>query len=276
MANDKTTLIAVGGGEMAESKAAMDEILGHLEKLRDPRVVVMTVATNEEDDAAKKYNSLFRGRGIKHVESVDVSQRDDAFNERSLEKVKRGDLLFFTGGDQLNITSLMGGTPLHDLVRERYRDGVLIAGVSAGAAMMSSSMIISGKSDTPPKVGGVEIAPGMNMIEETVIDSHFSQRGRHGRLLTAIAHYPQLLGLGIDERTAIVFNDGEFRVIGEGVVTVFDGNQMKYSDLPYRDEDQPVGMFGINIHVLPERYRFNLKERMPIAPKLTKLAGTAD
>jgi len=270
---ESTTLIAIGGGEMAESKAAMKEILGRLEKLPEPRIVVMTVATNEDGAAAKKYNTLFRGRGIRHVESVDVSQRNDAFDERSLEKVRRADLLFFTGGDQLNITSLMGGTPLHELVRERYRNGVLIVGTSAGAAMMSSSMIISGKSDAAPRVSGVDIAPGMNMIEETVIDSHFSQRGRHGRLLTAIAHYPQLLGLGIDERTAIVFNDGEFRVIGEGVVIVFDGNHMKYSDLPYREEHQPIGMFGINIHVLPEGYRFNLKERRPIAPKLTKMAG---
>ena len=134
-------------------------------------------------------------------------------------------------------------------------------------------IIISGHSDSPPKVSGVTIAPGMDMIHGTIIDTHFSQRGRHGRLLTAIAHYPQVLGLGIDERTAMVFRNGEFIVIGEGVVTVFDGCNMHYSDLPYRKEDETVGMFGVDIHVLPSGYTYNLKEREPIAPKLTKMAG---
>ncbi|HEX6124187.1 MAG TPA: cyanophycinase [Pyrinomonadaceae bacterium] len=269
----KTTLIAVGGGEMAESKQALDEILGYLKKRSDPRIAIMTVATNEGGAASVKYNNLFRRIGIKHVDVVDIEQRGDAFDTNSLKKVGNADALFFTGGDQLNITSLLGGTPLHELIQERFKEGVLIAGVSAGAAMMSSSMIISGESDAPPKVGGVEIAPGMNMIESTVIDSHFSQRGRHGRLLTAVAHYPQVLGLGIDERTAIIFRNGEFAVVGEGVVTVFDGRHIRHTDLPYRKDDETVGLFGVCIHVLPDGYRYNMKTREPIAPTLTKMAG---
>lgn len=269
----KTRLIAIGGGEMSDSKAALDEILNYMKKKSDPRIAVMTVATRESESAGTKYNNLFRRLGIKHVDVVPIEQREDAFDAGALKKVESADGLFFTGGDQLNITSLMGGTPLHTLLHERYQDGILIAGTSAGAAMMSSSMIISGESDAPPKVGGVEIAPGMNMIDGTVIDSHFSQRGRHGRLLTAIAHYPQVLGLGIDEKTAIVFQNGEFKVVGEGVVTVFDGRQVNYTDLPYRKKDETVGMFGVCIHVLPEGYSFEMKTRQPIAPKLTKMAG---
>jgi len=113
----------------------------------------------------------------------------------------------------------------------------------------------------------------MNLIHDTIIDSHFSQRGRHGRLLTAVAHYPQVLGLGLDERTAIVFSNGEFSVCGEGVVTVVDGSEMRYSDLPYRRNAETVGMFGVHIHVLPTGYSYNIKERKPIAPELTKMAG---
>jgi cyanophycinase len=218
MGSGKSMLLAVGGGEIKESKEVLDQILRYLEKESDPRVTVMTVATSDPEAAAGKYNRLFRGLGIKHVDIVDVSQRSDAFEERSLKKIEAADAIFFTGGDQLNITSLLGGSPLHELIQQRQNDGILIAGTSAGAAMMSSSMIISGKSDTAPKVSGVEIAPGMNMIEDTVIDSHFSERGRHGRLLTAIAHYPQVLGLGIDERTGIVCTNGEFKVIGDGAL----------------------------------------------------------
>jgi cyanophycinase len=276
MGSGKSMLLAVGGGEIKESKEVLDQILRYLEKESDPRVTVMTVATSDPEAAAGKYNRLFRGLGIKHVDIVDVSQRSDAFEERSLKKIEAADAIFFTGGDQLNITSLLGGSPLHELIQQRQNDGILIAGTSAGAAMMSSSMIISGKSDTAPKVSGVEIAPGMNMIEDTVIDSHFSERGRHGRLLTAIAHYPQVLGLGIDERTGIVCTNGEFKVIGEGVVTVFDGRQMEHSDLPYRKDDQPIGMFGVDVHVLPSGYRYDLKARKPIAPTLKKMAGQND
>lgn len=270
----RTTLIAIGGGEMASTRAALDEIVRYLESKADPRIVVMTVATNESDAAAVKYNRLFRGLGVRHVEVVDVSEREDSFDDRSLKKVANADALFFTGGDQLNVTSLLGGSPLHNLIHERYSKGILIAGTSAGAAMMSSSMIISGQSDVAPSVGGVQIAPGMNMIEGAVIDSHFSQRGRHGRLLTAVAHYPQVLGLGIDERTAMVFRDGEFKVIGEGVVTVIDGSQMNHSDLPYRKKEETIGMFGVRVHVLPAGYGYDMHERTPVAPKLTKMAGS--
>jgi cyanophycinase len=276
MPDRKTSLIAIGGGEMSDTREVLDEILRHLQTKPNPRLAVMTVATNHSEEAAAKYNALFRRLGIKHVDVVDVSQRDDSFNEDSLKKIQTAHGLFFTGGDQLNITSLLGGTPLHNLIYERYKKGILIAGTSAGAAMMSSSMIISGSSDAPPKVSGVAIAPGMDLIDSTIIDTHFSQRGRHGRLLTAIAHYPQVLGLGIDERTAMVFRNGEFKVIGEGVVTVFDGRHMHYSDLPYRKDDQTVGMFGVDIHVLPSGYRYNMKDREPLAPKLTKMAGADD
>jgi cyanophycinase len=273
MSNSRTRLLAIGGGELVDSKDALNEIILHLKGKSDARIVVMTVATNEGESAAVKYNSIFRGSGINHVDTVHVMQRDDAFDEGSLTKVKNADALYFTGGDQLNITSLLGGSPLHNLVHEKYESGTLIAGISAGAAMMSSSMIISGDSEIPPTVGGVEIAPGMNMIDGTVIDSHFSERGRHGRLLTAIAHYPQLLGLGIDERTAVMFRNGEFKVLGKGVVTVVDGTRMKYCDLPYRKKEETVGMFDVCIHVLPAGYRYKVEDREPIAPKLTKMAG---
>jgi len=277
MRSSKTILMAIGGGEMREAGQILEEITRYLEKKSDPRVAVMTVATNDPEAAARKYTGLFRTLKAKHVDVVDVSVREDSFDEKSLKKIEAADAIFFTGGDQLNITSLLGGSPLHELIQKRSSDGdVLIAGTSAGAAMMSSSMIISGESDAAPTVSGVEIAPGMNMVPDTVIDSHFSERGRHGRLLTAVAHSPQVLGLGIDERTAMVVRNGEFSVIGQGAVTVVDGSQMEYSDLPYRKNSEAIGMFGVDIHVLPNGYSYSIKERKPIAPKLTKMAGGND
>jgi cyanophycinase len=276
MGKSDTTLIAIGGGEMAEAEDVIKEFLSPLKKVNNPRIVVMTVATSEPKEAAKKYIALFGKHGIKHIDDVDVSQREDSFDEDSIKKVEKSDGLFFTGGDQLNITSLLGGSPLHQLIRDRIQQGFLIAGTSAGAMMMSNSMIITGRSDIAPKMGDVEIAPGMDLLPETMIDTHFSQRGRHGRLLTAIAHYPQDLGIGIDERTAIVVKGKQFKVVGEGSVTVMDGSKMKHNDLPYKDEDEPIGMFGVDVHVLPAGYKFNLDAREPVAPNLTKMMGATN
>jgi cyanophycinase len=276
MSKGKSTLIAIGGGEISEARDILELVRKGLKQKKDSRLAVMTVATSDPESAAKKYLDIFGKEGIKHVDAIDVSKREDAFSDASLEILAKADALFFTGGDQLNITSLLGGSPLDMLIKERLRDGIVIAGTSAGAAMMSSSMIVSGSSDASPKVSAVKIAPGMELIDGVIIDSHFSQRGRHGRLLTAIAHYPQVLGVGIDERTAIVQKNGSFKVIGEGVVTVMDASQMRHSDLPYRRDNENIGMFGVEVHVLPAGYSYVLDERQPVAPELKKMAGVQD
>lgn len=276
MPKSKSTLIAIGGGEISESREILDLILDRLKRKREARMVVMTVATSDPKGAAKKYIDLFEAEGIKNVDAVDVSVREDAFSEAAMEVIRKADGLFFTGGDQLNITSLLGGSPLDNVINQRLSEGIVIAGTSAGAAMMSSSMIVSGGSDASPKVSGVKIAPGMDLIDGVIIDSHFSQRGRHGRLLTAIAHYPQVLGIGIDEKTALVQTNGSFKVVGEGVVTVMDGSRMKHSDLPFRRDNENIGMFGVEVNVLPSGYSYILEDRKPVAPELSKMAGTED
>jgi cyanophycinase len=276
MSKSTSTLFAIGGGELTEAPDILDEFLGLLKDKPDAHIVVMTVATNKPDEAGRKYDAIFRNRGIKHVSIVDVAEREDAFNKNSIKKMRDSDALFFTGGDQLHVTSLLGGSPLCDTIYQKIEKGFVIAGTSAGAMMMSDSMIVSGTSDTAPKSGGVEIAPGMNLLTETIIDTHFSQRGRHGRLMTAIAHFPKLLGIGLDERTAICLSDGGFKVIGEGVVTVMDGRDINHSNLVLVKENEPLGMFGVKIHVLPAGYEFDLKKREPISPELKKSAGSAN
>src|SRR5215213_3288760 len=264
MSKSDSTLFAIGGGELAEAPDILEEFLGLLKDKPDAHIVVMTVATNEPKEAGRKYDAMFRNRGVKHISVVDVSARGDAYSESAIKKIRDADALFFTGGDQLHVTGLMGGSPLNELIYEKIKKGFIVAGTSAGAMMMSDSMIVSGRNDIAPKVGGVEIAPGMNLIEGTVIDTHFSQRGRHGRLMTAIAHFPQLLGIGIDERTAICQSNGEFKVIGEGAVTIMDGHGIKHCDLVEKKEEELLGMFDVCVHILPAGYKYDLKKREPI------------
>jgi cyanophycinase len=273
MSRSDTVLFAIGGGELSDAQDILNEFINLISAKRDARVTVMTVATDKPEESGKKYDGIFRRLGVKHINLLDLSDRDDCFEEKNLKRIRKADALFFTGGDQLHVTSLLGGSPLHNLIYERAQEGFVIAGTSAGAMMMSNSMIISGRNDMQPKVGGVEIAPGMDLLSGTIIDTHFTQRGRHGRLLTAVAHYPQDLGIGIDERTAIcVTGKREFTVMGEGVVTLMDGSQMKHSNLAYCKEGELLGLFGVDIHVLPAGYRYDLVNREPISPGFKKRA----
>ena len=173
MGKSDSTLIAIGDGELAEATGVLKELLSLLRKKDDPRIVVVTVATSKAKSAREKYNSLFRAHDIKQVETVDKEQRDDAFNESSLKKVSNADTIFFSGGDQLNVTTLLGGSPIHNLIHDKFHKGIIIAGTSERAAMMSSSMITSGSTGNPPAVDGVEFAPGMDFVEGTVINTLF-------------------------------------------------------------------------------------------------------
>jgi cyanophycinase len=210
---------------------------------------------------------------------VDVSSRADTLKPDALEAIEHATGLFFTGGDQLHITSLLGGTEMQRLIHRRYERGLVIGGTSAGAAMMSNSMILGGPADESPKVGCVEIGPGMDLIIGAVIDTHFSQRGRYGRLLAAVAHYPQDVGIGLDEKTAMIVNRNEFEVAGEGAVIVIDGGAMTYTSLPYTEKGEGLSLYGVRVHVLSAGARFDLSKREPVVAKdddAPKKKGKAD
>lgn len=273
MSSKDTTLIAVGGGDIASASEVLDAIFKTVERRNEAKLVIMTVATSEVDGAYAKYNTIFRKKNIKHIEMVDVSVREDAFNEGSIQKLEDADIMFFTGGDQLNITSLFGGSPMHELMQRRIKEGVVIAGTSAGAAMMSGNMILGGRSDSAPKAEGVDIGPGLDLIHDVIIDTHFSQRGRHGRLLTAVAHYPQIVGVGLDEKCGIVVRGSTFKVVGEGCVTIVEGSSVTHCDLAYRKVGDCIGILGIDLHVLPSGYSYDIEKHLPIAPPLQRSAS---
>lgn len=260
-------LMAIGGGEDKENECLILKRLVELAEGEKARIAVLTTATDLPEEVAAEYKEVFNRLGAKQVEMIDVSLRSDAMKPESVECLKKATGIFFTGGDQLHITSLMGGTDLHKAIIERYESGTIVAGTSAGAAMMGSSMILTGGSDENPRVGCVEIAAGTDFIVGCIIDTHFSQRGRHGRLLTAVAHYPQDIGFGVDEDTAMLIGKNQFEVIGNGAVTVIDGGAMSYTDVPYLEKGRSIALAGVVIHVIPNSYKFDLKERQMIVPK---------
>jgi cyanophycinase len=269
------SLVAVGGGESTEitddSIKIIEKFLELAGGLDKAKILVMTVATDNPEDAAERYEEVFERLKFKNFETLNIADRSQAFDEANLEKIKKATGLYFTGGSQLHVTALTGGTPLHFLILDKFRKGLTIGGTSAGAMMMSSSTLLSGAADISPRLGATEVTPGMELLERAIIDTHFSQRGRHGRLLSSVAHNPQVLGIGIDERTAIVVQGDKFEVIGEGAVTVICAKNSTHTNLPYIKEDETIGIVGVNFHILPQGYKYDLTKREPIVPKVKEM-----
>jgi cyanophycinase len=260
-------LLLIGGGEDKEGDCAILKEFVRLSKGAKARVVVMTVATDHPKESGAEYRKVFRKLGVDDVRVVDVSQREDAQSEEGLEAIKTATGIFFTGGDQLHITALLGATEMDEAIRQRCEKGTVLAGTSAGAAMMSNSMFVRGSSEISPRSGSVELGPGMDFIRGVLIDTHFSARGRMGRLMTAVAHYPQDIGLGIDEDTAILVEGDKFEVFGAGAVTVVDGGAMTFNNLPYVGEGGSLALFDVRVHVVPGGCGFRLSERKPFCAK---------
>jgi cyanophycinase len=268
-------LVAVGGGESGkiteDSIKIIEKFLEYAGGADKAKIIVMTVATDNFEEAGERYEELFGQVKFKSFEIVDIRAREQSYDEAILKKVETATGLYFTGGNQLHVTALTGGTPLHQLILEKFSKGLVIGGTSAGAMMMSSSTLLSGEADTAPRLGTVEVSPGMELLESSIIDTHFSQRGRHGRLLSAVVHNPQTLGIGIDERTAMIVQGGKFEVMGEGSVTIVCAKHSMHTNLPYIKTDEAIGAFGVNFHVLPAGYKYDLQKREPITPNMKKM-----
>jgi cyanophycinase len=257
-------LVVIGGGEDREDDCGILKEFLRLAKGAKARIVVMTVATDAPSELGGAYLAAFKRLGVDEVNVVDVSSREDTKAEKRLQLIQDATGIFFTGGDQLHITTLLGGTRMHGLLHEKFEKGTVLGGTSAGAAMMSNSMFIRGESDETPRFGGMEIGPGMDFLTGAVIDTHFSQRGRIGRLLTAVAHYPQDIGIGVDENTAMIVQGTEFEVIGEGVVTVVDAGGITYTNLPNIGEGDALALYNVKLHVLSAGHHFDLGNRCPV------------
>jgi cyanophycinase len=255
-------LIIIGG---AEDKANDCIILKEVAKIsggENARLSILTTATEIPKEVGNEYKEIFRRLGIRDISVIYIASREDANNENYAKKIRNSSGIFFTGGDQLRITSIIGGTIVDEALHDVYKNGILIAGTSAGASVMSSTMIVEGKDNDPARKCTLKMAPGLGFFEEAIIDQHFAQRGRIGRLLCGIAENPYMLGIGIDEDTAIrVFPDGFFEVIGSNSVTILDGRKIRESNVSETDPDALLLITNVILHVIPKGYGFNMKSR---------------
>jgi cyanophycinase len=261
-------LLVIGGAEDPNEKHMC--ILPHLVKMaggKNARVMVCSSPSESPEEKVRTYGKLFEKIGVAEVIPAAITERNEANAPEILEGLERATAVFFTGGDQLRLTALMAGSQMCERIRERlYGDGLVVAGTSAGAAAMSGVMIIGGRSEGTVRRADVSLAPGLGYWRDTVVDTHFNQRGRPNRLFTIFAHNPQVLGIGIDENTAIEVEPGAaFRVIGEGAVMVL-GGRVSHTNAPSAGDEATLALTDAVVHILPDGYGYDLVEGRPLLP----------
>jgi cyanophycinase len=227
------------------------------------KIVVSTVASAEPELHWAEYERVFRGLGVRHVYHLDVRDREEAKMEKKVRILDDATAVFFTGGDQLKITSRLGDSPIYGRMCQIYQEeGGTIAGTSAGASMMCETMLVRGEGESSARLGAALVmAPGLGFVKNAIIDQHFAQRGRIGRLLGAVAHNPRVLGIGIDENTCATFENGHFTVLGENAVYAVDGTSASYTNIGELEEDHALAIFDVRLNVLSAGDRFELEER---------------
>ncbi len=258
-ANKQGTLIIVGG---SEDKTGEMVILNEIAKRTgNGKMVIATLASQVSAEVWDEYRKIFKKMGVKNIVHFYIDQPEQARDPKYLDVFDNAKTVYFTGGDQLKITTKIGGTPILERILEIYNDDGVIAGTSAGAAAMGTTMLVGSELSDNHKVGNWRMAPGLGLVEDILIDQHFAQRGRIGRLLGAVALNPGVLGIGIDEDTAIIVKEESFAVIGSNAVYVVDGHYVTHTNISEASAEKTMSMHDVRLHILAEGEGFQFTTR---------------
>jgi cyanophycinase len=265
--NGKGTLIIIGGHEEREPYSKRTILKEVAARVGGGKLVLATVASHHPEGYFDEYQKAFRDLNVGELVELYVEDRAEAGDKDKLRVLDDAAGVFFSGGDQLRITSQIGDSAIEEKVRRLYERGGVIAGTSAGASVLSETMLVKGTSEETHRIGNLRMAPGLGLIRDVIIDQHFAERGRFGRLIGAVAHNPRSLGIGVDEDTAAIVEDGSLTVLGSGAVYIVDGSHVSYSNLAEARSDKTLSMHNMTVHVLAEGDRFDLASRDPKPPR---------
>lgn len=261
-------IIPIGG---AEDKDTNPRILARFVELSggtDADILVIPTASRLKESGLN-YQALFTEMGAARVEVMDFDTRRDCQEPGRIRRLSEASGIFFTGGNQLRLSTILGGTDVARTIRLRNAQGVTVAGTSAGAGFLSEHMIAFGSEGSSPRASSVRLAPGLGLTNRFIIDQHFRQRDRLGRLTAALAYNPFAIGIGLDEDTgAFISPDDTLEVEGSGAVTVVDAHGLQFSSMAHAGEDDPVCMLGLGVHILVAGATFNLHTRRASAGRL--------
>jgi cyanophycinase len=264
-AAERGYIIPIGG---AEERLHNPEILDRFVEIcggKSSRISIIPTAS-ELEDTGRNYEKLFRRLGVRHAMVLPFATRDDCQSSEYLDYIDKSDGVFMTGGNQLRLSTTLGGTEVAQRIRRRNACGMHVAGTSAGAAFMPEHMIAGGSEGSTPSPDMVTMAPGLGLTNKFIIDQHFRQRDRLGRLLTALAYNPFAVGIGLDEDTAAFIRPGDdLEVVGSGGITVIDPTDLSYSSMDRARRGEPVSLIGVKLHILISGGRFEIESREAIA-----------
>lgn len=259
-------IVPVGGAEDKEGDPVILQRFVGLCGGSDARIAIIPTASRL-DDTGTRYERVFRELGAGEAKSLDYKKRDDAKNPEWMHWLRDATGIFLTGGNQLRISTILGGTDVAKAIRTANATGATVGGTSAGAAILSEHMIAFGKSGATPIAGSVSLAPGFGLTNRVVIDQHFRQRDRIGRLLAALAYNPFAVGIGLDEDTAAFIDpDDVVQVAGSGAITILDASGLEHSSMGSASTGDSICMTGIKLHVLTGESRYNLHTRVATPP----------
>jgi cyanophycinase len=252
-------VVAIGGAEDHDNDAVILRRFSAICGADAARLVIIPTASTRTD-TGERYVRLFRNFGVRDVTTLALRRRPEAYEAEPLAAIGRATGVLFTGGDQLRLHRVIYDTPFADGLKARNAVGLHVAGTSAGAAFLCAQMIVRGKRGATPRTGMVTVEPGLGLTDHIIIDQHFRQRDRLGRLLTALSRYPVEVGIGVDEDTAAFLDaDDLITVVGSSAVTVVDASRLVVSSSDSADEGNPVSLIGTTVHVLAEGGRYDVR-----------------
>jgi cyanophycinase len=264
----KTAILVIGGAEdKVHGREILHTFFGRCGSV-DARIAIIPSASREPAIIGERYVNIFQDMGAKEIRVLDIRDRAQAEDPEMQDYVEQCTGVFMTGGDQLRLCGLLADTPLMEKVRQRVQQGeITIAGTSAGAAVMGHHMIAGGGSGESPNRSLVDMATGLGIIPEIVVDQHFHNRNRMARLMSAVAAHPERLGIGIDEDTCALFErDGMLQVMGKGTVTIIDPAEMSYTNHSETSATDPLSLHNLRVHILSYGDRYHIYKRCLIAP----------
>jgi cyanophycinase len=261
-------LLVIGGAEDKYNERRILRKFLELAGGEDAEVLIVPVASDFPEFAADVYTQAFRNLGVANPRVLRATSRQDVVQADTGKLLDGITGIFMTGGDQMRLVSLLGGTKFAEKMRELVRETkIVMAGTSAGAAAMSTSMIVRGESTSHPHKNAVKLSPGLGLLKNIIIDQHFTERGRISRLITAVSYNPYNLGIGIDENTAIILNgNGILEVFGEGSTTIVDGSRITFNEIAEVHDNEAFSVCGVQFHILRDGLVYNYLDRHPMQP----------
>ncbi len=264
----KGILVAIGGKEDKKYDLHILSTILSLVKKQNKTIEIITTATQHPEITGREYYKIFT-KDIKNtVGLMHISTREQADDLELLKRISEADVIFFTGGDQLRITSILGGSRIEKEILRRYENEFcIIAGTSAGASAMSKTMICGGDSSEALRKGTINVSTGIGLIDNAIIDTHFVERGRFSRLMQIVSMNPSNIGIGLGEDSGIIIEGGcILRAIGSGITVIIDGQHLKYTNVANIDSDESIAIENLIIHTIVNGYGYNLFEKKYLKP----------